>query len=232
MDTIHFQELISPYLRNLMEKVKNEYGENSAEYRALYYQYVASDAELLVNKEHNAKHYEAGYESDSALRFMERLYKRQATIDITLACVAHCRYCLRQNYNLGALSEKDMVEISQILGEDPFLKEILITGGDPLLAYKTLIPLVEYIIQNAPNIRIIRIGSRLPVQEPDMMADELFDCFERNRNKVTFEVAMQINHAIELQPEARNQIERLKSVGVRLYAQNVLLKNINDSNFP
>ena len=229
MNSFHFPELVSPYLNNLMERVKEERGIDSAEYKALYYQYISTDIEKAVNKERNTKHYEAGYDSNSALRFMERLYKRQATVDITLACVAHCRYCLRQNYELGALTEEDIVELSQIMGADPFLKEILITGGDPLLADSTLIMLVEQIIKNAPNIEIIRIGSRLPVQDPDRMKDELYECFDRNSGKVTFEVAMQINHSIELQPNAIEKIERLKDVGVKLYAQNVLLKGVNDN---
>lgn len=224
-----FPELVSPYLKSLMEKVKNEHGADSAEYKALYYQYISLDDNSIISKEKNSKHYEAGYNTTSALRFMERLYKRQATVDITLACVAHCRYCLRQNYELGALTEADMTEIATIIGQDVFLKEILITGGDPLLAYKTLIPLMEKIIDLAPNIRIIRIGSRLPVQDPSRMSAELFSFFERNRGKVTFEVAMQINHAIELQPEAIEQINHLKDCGVRLYAQNVYLKGINDN---
>ena len=92
-----FPELVSPYLKSLMEKVKNENGADSAEYKALYYQYISLDDNSIISKEKNSKHYEAGYNTSSALRFMERLYKRQATVDITLACVAHCRYCLRQN---------------------------------------------------------------------------------------------------------------------------------------
>lgn len=224
-----FKELISPYLKNLMEDVKSKYGQNSREYRALYYQYCATDEEALATRENNSKHYEAGYDSASSIRFMERLYKRQATVDITLACVAHCRYCLRQNYNLDVMTEDDMKELSGIISKDPYLKEILITGGDPLLAHNILIPFMEYLIKLAPNIRIIRIGSRLPVQDPHLMSENVYNFFENHKKDVAFEVAMQINHAVELQPAARESIERLKDAGVRLYAQNVLLRNVNDS---
>ena len=224
-----FPELVSPYLKDLMEKIKVERGEDSAEYKALYYQYISEGDNDQTSKERNIKHYEAGYNTDSALKYIERLYKRQATVDITLACVAHCRYCLRQNYNLGVLSDNDLTEIANILGKDEYLKEVLITGGDPLLAYKTLIPLMEKIIKLAPNIKIIRIGSRLPVQDPDRVNEELFSFFENNNKKITFEVAMQINHSVELQPRAIEVINRLKESGVRLYAQNVFLKGINDN---
>lgn len=224
-----FPELISPHLMNLMKEIKNQYGEDSRQYKALYYQYCTTDKELIATKEHNSKHYEAGYDSESSIRFMERLYKRQATVDITLACVAHCRYCLRQNYELGVMTENDMKELADIISKDPYLKEILITGGDPLLARNILIPFMEYLIKLAPNIRIIRIGSRLPVQDPHLMSEELYKFFETHRKDVAFEVAMQINHAVELQPAARESIDRLKDAGVRLYAQNVLLRNVNDN---
>lgn len=229
MSEIYFKELISPYLQNLMTEIKNKYGENSSEYKALYYQYCSTDAELATAREHNSKHYEAGYKDTSSIRFMERLYKRQATIDITLACVAHCRYCLRQNYDLDIITDENMKELAGIISKDPYLKELLITGGDPLLAHKTLIPLMDYIIKMAPNIKIIRIGSRLPVQDPNLMSEDLYEFFEKHRKDVTFEIAMQINHAVELQPAAREIFARLKDAGVRLYSQNVLLRNVNDN---
>lgn len=229
MSSNYFKELISPYLQELMKDIKRKYGENSREYRALYYQYCATGEELVVTKEHNSKHYEAGYDDGSSIRFMERLYKRQATVDITLACVAHCRYCLRQNYDLDIITNEDIEKLTEIISKDPYLKEILITGGDPMLAYNILIPLIECLIEKAPNIRIIRIGSRLPVQDPYLISEDIYNVFEKHMKDVTFEVAMQINHAIELQPAARESIKRLKDTRVRLYAQNVLLRNVNDN---
>ncbi len=229
MSNNYFVELISPYLQELMKDIKNKYGENSKEYKALYYQYCATGEELVVSKEHNSKHYEAGYDSGSSIRFMERLYKRQATVDITLACVAHCRYCLRQNYELDVMTGKDIEELVEIISKDPYLKEILITGGDPMLAHNILIHFVECLIKKASNIKIIRIGSRLPVQDPYIISEDIYNIFEKYRKDVTFEVAMQINHAVELQPAARRTIERLKDAGVILYAQNVLLHNVNDN---
>ncbi len=229
MSDKYFTEIISPYLQELMLNIKSKYGENSREYMALYYQYCATGEELVAGKEHNSKHYEAGYDGSSSIRFMERLYKRQATVDITLACVAHCRYCLRQNYDLNIMTEKDMAELVDIISKDAYLKEILITGGDPMLVHNILVPFIKCLVEKAPNIKIIRIGSRLPVQDPYLISEDIYKIFEKYRKGVTFEVAMQINHAVELQPAARESIERLKEIGVRMYAQNVLLRNINDN---
>ncbi len=224
-----FPELISPYLKELMNRIEDTFGKESNEYEALFYQYICTSEEQHTTEEHNSKHYEAGYNANTSLRFMERLYKRQATVDITLACVAHCRYCLRQNYELDIMQESDMDYLAKVMANDPYLQEILLTGGDPLLASKQLMALTERIIHYAPNIRVIRIGSRLPVQSPDKVTTNLLDFFEKHRKNVKFELGMQINHTIELQPEATSCIKAIQEVGVKTYAQNVLLKGVNDN---
>lgn len=180
-----FSELISNHLTNLMEKVMNEQGHESAAYKALYYQYVKTENECGKMKEHNEKHYEAIVDKEvSGLRFVERLYKRQATVDLTMACCAHCRYCLRQNYGNFYMSPEDESEIVSYLARDPFLKEVLITGGDPLLDYEKLIHIMGQIIAKAGNIKIIRIGTRLPVQNPLLLNDKLLQFFSHNKDKV------------------------------------------------
>lgn len=225
-----FNEVISKYLQNLMCNTEKRYGKESSEYKALYYQYVKTDAELMEMREHNDKHYEAIVNCEQkGLRYIERLYKRQATIDLTTACSAHCRYCLRQNYESISLNQEDENAIMEYLAKDKYLKEILITGGDPLLVVDKLIHVMERIINEAPNIRIIRIGTRVPVQNPEQLDKNLLEFFNNNNKKVFFEMALQINHKIELQSETQRCIRELQGVGVCIYAQNVLLKNVNSS---
>lgn len=223
-----FNQLVSKYLLELMETTKKKYGINSSEYRALYYQYIKTDAESQRMKECNQKHYEAIVDTGKeGLRYIERLYKRQATVDLTTACSAHCRYCLRQNYEDIYMKQKDEDEIIRYLSKDQYLKEVLITGGDPLLIIDRLIHFLGRVINEATNIRIIRIGTRVPVQNPHRLDDRILKFFYENREKVFFEIALQINHKIELQSETRNCIRELQNAGVTIYSQNVLLKNVN-----
>lgn len=225
-----FKEQISLYLIQLMEKIKKEKGEYSPEYKALLYQYCTIEQKNRLGKERNLKHYEASVTGkEEQTDFIERLYKRQAVIDITLICSSHCRYCLRQNYNLRQFTFKDIPNVVKYCREDDSLKEVLITGGDPLMVPKLLEKLIEELISKAPNIRIIRIGTRLPVQDPYKMDENLYEFFEKNRDKVKFEIGIQINHVVELQQEACDIIRKLQRVGVCIYSQNVLLKDINDN---
>lgn len=225
-----FSELISDYLLDLMNKVRLQNGEESAEYKALYYQYMKSEIDNVIMREKNKKHYDAIVDSNSeGLSYVERLYKRQATIDMTKACSAHCRYCLRQNYSNINFNSDVADEIIFYLKNDIYLKEVLITGGDPLLDCDRLLYLMDRIIEEASNIRIIRIGTRLPVQNPLKLENKIIDYFYTKRQDVTIEIALQINHKIEYQSETDNCIRALQDTGVTVYAQNVLLRNVNDN---
>lgn len=221
-----FSELISEHLKVLMDETLSHYGRESREYKALFYQYKKTEAERFHSPEHNLKHYEAGYK-EKGLEHVERLYKRQASVDISLSCLSHCRYCLRQNYRLNAFTADDIGTVTEYLSEDENLKEVLISGGDPLLSHRILIPFMDSIIKNAPNIRIIRIGTRIPVQGPEYMPESVLD-FCREHREVNYEIALQVNHSIELQPESLKCINKMQEAGIRVYAQNVLLRGVND----
>lgn len=225
-----FNEQVSKYLMDLMDKIKREKGDNSKEYKALYYQYIMLENNNAFCREENVKHYEATIDDRGGnLEFIERLYKRQAVIDITLVCSSHCRYCLRQNYTINQFTRRDIPKVINYCKQDEFLKELLITGGDPLIVPNLLIELIEQLLIESPNIEIIRIGTRLLVQDPFKVSDELYKFFDKHRHKIKFEIGMQVNHVVELQPKTCEVIQKFQEAGVTVYSQNVLLKNVNDN---
>ena len=90
------------------------------------------------------KHYEAEVEDEShpeELHGLERLYRRTMVIEPSLVCAAHCRYCLRSNYEKHTLSESQLISVAKYCGapeRKDTLNEVLITGGDPLIVPKNL----------------------------------------------------------------------------------------------
>lgn len=225
-----FKQKVPQYIEQLLDKIRDEFGEKSPEYNAIYNQYYYSPLENNVEKEQNLKHYEAAISSKGELPHgIERLYKRQLVIDLTMVCAAHCRYCLRSNYELIQIKNSDIDRIIEYIRTDEYLKELLITGGDPFMVPRLLMQLIAEVVKKAPNIQIIRIGTRLPVQSPDQFNEELYDFFMSYRRSVRFECAIQINHKVELQEQPRKVIKKLEEAGVRIYSQNVLLKNVNDN---
>jgi lysine 2,3-aminomutase len=229
----HFPEKISPFLRQKMEQLRKEKGEQSPEYRAIFLQYIYQDLESVEHPEDNARHWEAdmGTGGEHHVHGLERLYNQSAVIEPTMICAAHCRYCLRANYGMFTLEEEEIDEIARFCGSDRVkndLHEVLVTGGDPLIVPKRLNYLVEALIQHAPNVRVIRIATRLPQQAPERIDNNVYEIFRTHR-EVRFEMATQTNHVVEFFPETLEKFAKINELGVKVYSQNVLMKGVNDN---
>ncbi len=230
-----FPERISNFLVDKLEWLKRTQGEQSPSYLGLARQYLRDSREDSSNPaEMNLKHYEAELALSEAAgqhSGMERLYRRTMVIEPTMACVAYCRYCLRRNYARYTMTETQLVEVAKLCGSEfkkTGLNEVLITGGDPLVIPKRIEFLLEAFLEYAPNIKIVRIATRIPSQDPERIDEDVLRLF-KNKPSIRFELATQINHPIELSfPEVLAAFQRLLSAGARIYSQNVLLKGVND----
>jgi lysine 2,3-aminomutase len=228
-----FRELISPFLRGKLAELERRGGPGSAEYQALARQYVPAPEEHLGTEEANLRHYEAdlpAIDDGRRLPGLERLYKRTLVVEPTLACAAHCRYCIRANYPRHDLAEDELSEIARYCGNEGNrreLTEVLVTGGDPLLVPRRVAFLIDALARHAPNIRVVRIATRVPLQAPELIDGDVMRLFDRRPN-VRIELATQINHRVELFPEVVEVLRRILECGVRGYAQNVLLRGVND----
>ncbi|MGH6893817.1 MAG: radical SAM protein [Dongiaceae bacterium] len=232
--TGEFVELISPFLRRKMAEVADRVGENSHEWRALAQQYVKNPLESAISPRERRRH----YESEVTLSFegkplagIERLYRRTVLLEPTTVCAAHCRWCLRGQYPVMTLTEEEIVNAARYFGEAEEcgeVDEILITGGDPLMAPRLLRTALRALELHAPKIETIRIGTRVPFQDPDRIDDELLSVLSSLPGR-RIEIGVNVNHPIEFWPESRAAIARLQSTGARIYNQHPLLKGVNDT---
>ena len=132
-----FKELISPFLKKKLEELRNNFGEHSPEYDSIARQYVKSESELLSNKHQRRRHYEAEVHTvhkGQELLGVERLYRRTVLLEPTTACAAHCRWCLRGQYDIQALTSLQILNSLEYFASLGEIREILITGGEPLIA--------------------------------------------------------------------------------------------------
>jgi lysine 2,3-aminomutase len=215
---------VHQYVQELLDRAEVLHGKESGAYQGIYNQYFR-----MPTKEPGAaqstRHYNALGDLPEGL---ERLYRRVVVVDLLSACSSECVFCIRGLYNPHTLSDVEISDIIDYLARDEYLTEVLITGGDPLVAPKKLGGLISGIATGAPNIQVVRIGTRLPVQNPSTFGDDTYDIFRCHSDRFLFQIQIQINHPFELQPESIEVIERLTDCGVRLYSQNVLLKDVND----
>lgn len=231
-DYKRYNERISPFLQKKINKAQIESSHDLLKVLTTQFVFNKNETEISVNEV--KKHYDASADfifADTQLCGVERLYKRSVVIDITLRCVAHCRHCLRRNYDPFILKNEDLSRIAKFIGTSEIVKdvrEILITGGDPFLVPKKLAHFLNELDNNAPFLNVVRVASRMPVHQPDWINDNVLSILKK-KYAFRVEMATQINHSLELFPEVIEAYKKIRDSVSAIYNQTVLLKGINDS---
>jgi lysine 2,3-aminomutase len=230
-----FPETVSPFLQDKLTEAKENYGEDSFAYQSIARQYLKDAAENQLTNWQSDRHYDADMSSDENgehLKGVERLYRRTVLLELTTACFTNCRWCLRQNYSRFALRKDKIVENVSYFGSDNLrdeVNEVLITGGDPMIVPQRLDLALTEIARQAPNIRVVRIGSRVFSHNPGQVDDDLVRMFVKHRKSFRIEIGTHINSPVEFWPETIAAILKLQDAGVVFYNQHPLLKGVNDS---
>ena len=153
-------------------------------------------------------------------------YQGRALLIATRACGMHCRFCFRRHFTFTAPQDDFSDEIAYLQSHCE-IEEAILSGGDPLsLPTKDLEDLLTR-LEAIPHIRRLRLHSRFPIGIPERIDKELLACLTSIKKPIV--VALSVNHPKELDNDVRTALRRLKSIGVLLLSQTVLLKGINDS---
>ncbi len=146
----------------------------------------------------------------------------------TAACAIHCRYCFRRHFPYAdhqAAADEWRTALSA-LRADPTLRELILSGGDPLmLADRSLAALFTQIGEIA-HLQRVRLHTRMPVVLPQRVDRSLLATFALLKRPPI--IVLHVNHANELDASAEAALARLRSAGVMLLNQAVLLCDIND----
>ncbi len=155
-------------------------------------------------------------------------YPDRVLMLVTTQCASYCRYCTRSRIvgDPGATFSKAEFELQlDYLRKTPQVRDVLISGGDPLtMAPRTLEELLRK-LREIPHIEIIRIGSRVPVFMPMRVTAELTDMLQKY-HPLWFNI--HVNHPNEITAELAEACDRLSRAGIPLGNQSVLLAGIND----
>ena len=144
-------------------------------------------------------------------------------------CSVYCRHCTRRRITSGdegGITREELREAVAYLREHREVRDVLISGGDPLLlSTERLAGLLEE-IRAVPHVEIVRIGTRIPVCLPMRVDDELATTLRRF---APLYVVTHFNHAKEITAEAQSACERLVDRGVPVENQAVLMRRLNSS---
>jgi lysine 2,3-aminomutase len=164
----------------------------------------------------------------SPVRNLIHNYPDRVAFCVTAECAIYCRYCLRKRMVGDAGSFMNRAELQEgidYLAAHTGIRDVLLTGGDPLVFNEANLEWLLSRLRAIPHIQVIRIGTRLPVTLPFRVTDEL--CALLGRYHPIW-VNTHFNHPKELTTEAAEACARLAAAGVPVGNQTVLLRGIND----
>ncbi len=156
-------------------------------------------------------------------------YQGRVLLTATGACAIHCRYCFRRHfpYSEENPAQNNWQSILDYLKTHPEVDELILSGGDPLLLDTARLRELGTRLHQIPQLKRLRIHTRLPVVLPERIDGELLAWIE----SLPWQTVMVIhcNHANEIDAEVASALQQLHKTGITLLNQSVLLRGVNDN---
>jgi len=157
-----------------------------------------------------------------------RRYRDSALLLAGGACAGRCRHCFRRDWAGGEqafISEAELVPVLAYLKRHPEIREILVSGGDPLTAADSALDGLFRGLRDASPGILLRLCTRMPVTEPGRLGAGTIPFLAQWR---PVRMMIHLNHPRELAPETRQALSETAAAGIPVHVQTVLLKGIND----
>jgi len=209
---------LSPYLKNLTARCPE-----------IYRQFVPSKEEIL--EEESTYEDPLMEEQHTVVRGLVHKYENRVLILLTMNCAAYCRFCTRRrkvsDIKRGLITAADLDKMAGYIKKHPEIKELVFSGGDPLTV-PALLKIALRKLATLPQIKIVRVGSRLHVSDPRQINQSVLSALRLVKNKPLY-MMVHFEHPAEITPMTVQAIKRLQSVSTMLLSQTVSLKGVNDS---
>lgn len=165
--------------------------------------------------------------SSSPVKGVVHRYPDRVLFTVTQVCSAYCRYCTRSHSvgRLDKLGRNDFEKAFDYIRSHTEIRDVLISGGDPLTMSDETLDYILRNIRNIPHVEIIRIGTRIPVVLPQRITDNLISILRKYHPLF---ISLHFSHPDEITRECAEACSKLADGGFPLGSQTVLLKGIND----
>lgn len=178
-------------------------------------------------------------------------YPDKVLLLATLTCAVRCQYCTRgrligrRAHGAQSMANRDASEdwkrrrdvpvafsrpwkksneIFQWLEKHEEVRDVLISGGDPLLLPNAELKELLSKVRSIKHIRTVRMGTKIPAVMPSRITPDLAGILAKHRVWLQLHVI----HPDELTAEMTRALDTLAEAGVPMVSQTVLLKGIND----
>jgi len=166
-------------------------------------------------------------DTDSPVPHLVHRYPDRVLLMVTNQCPIYCRFCTRKRLvgKPGFLKKGELDQAVAYLREHSEVRDVILSGGDPLLLPDHLIERILKALRSIPHLELIRFGTRVPGTLPERITPELCEIVKQYH---PIYMNLHFNHPDELTPEVKEACGRLADAGIPLGAQTVLLKGVND----
>jgi lysine 2,3-aminomutase len=168
-----------------------------------------------------------GEGSTSPIKGITRRYPQILILKPFDSCPQICVYCQR-NWEItdikdAVFSRETMSNALDWIANNTNIKEVLVTGGDPLTLNDVSFDWLLSEISKIGHVERIRIGTRIIVTMPQRITDELIGIFDKYHELGTREICIvtHFEHPAEFTPDCLEAIKKIKKLGMNLYNQQV-----------
>jgi lysine 2,3-aminomutase len=113
-----------------------------------------------------------GDEALSPIKGVVHRYADRALLKPLLACPVYCRFCFRRAQvgpDGGLLSAAELDAAYNWLRARPAIREVILTGGDPLMLSPRRLGEIVAALSAIPHIELLRVHTRVPVADPGLL---------------------------------------------------------------
>lgn len=169
-----------------------------------------------------------GEEDHEVVPHLVHRYPDRVLLLLTDRCASYCRFCTRKRWVGQGPSPKadDLDQALNYIAEHPEIKEVIISGGDPLMVSDQRLKTVLQRIRAISSVEIIRIGSRMLTFAPQRITPELIQVLQSLQ---PLYLMAHFNHPHEISSQTESALTALANAGIPVFNQTVLLKDVNDS---
>ncbi|MEZ5504134.1 MAG: EF-P beta-lysylation protein EpmB [Halioglobus sp.] len=156
-------------------------------------------------------------------------YQGRVLLLVSGGCAINCRYCFRRHfpYNENRNSREEWGEALEYIHADPGIEEVILSGGDPLMATDNQLQTLVDQIAAIPQVKRLRIHTRLPVVIPERVTGALLAAIVHPRLQTI--MVIHCNHAREIHDAVSTTLLEIRRREITVLNQAVLLAGVNDT---
>jgi lysine 2,3-aminomutase len=169
-----------------------------------------------------------GEDKNSPVAGLVHRYPDRVLLLVTDQCATYCRYCTRRRLvgsNERPITQVNFEEVLKYLKTHKKVRDVLLSGGDPLLLENERLEEILSRLRTIPHIELLRIGTRAPVTLPQRITVGLVRMLKKYHPLM---ISIHFTHPKEITDAVRRACNELADAGIPLGSQTVLLKGIND----